>query len=69
MEVSKMSFGKQLLIQVGINILASAIVSYIMYKLLQPKPDSTTPPPAAKLTVGTTPVVTATSPTTTSEGQ
>ncbi|ASS50156.1 MAG: hypothetical protein A3D31_11350 [Candidatus Fluviicola riflensis] len=69
MEVSKMSFGKQLLIQVGINILASAIVSYIMYKLLQPKPDPTTPPPAAK-TVGSTPTVTATTvPTTTGEGQ
>ena len=57
-----MSFGKQLLIQVGINILASAIVSYIMYKMLQPKVDTTTPPTAAK-TVATTPPVTATTPT------
>lgn len=36
------SLTKQFLIQLGINVLASAIVSYIMIKLLQPKEDSTT---------------------------
>ena len=33
---------KQLVIQIGINIVASAIVSYIMYKALSPKEESKT---------------------------
>lgn len=49
--------GKQLLIQIGINIVASAIVSYVMYKLLQPKADA---PAAARQQVSTAPTVTAT---------
>lgn len=57
MDATKMT-GKQFLIQLGINILASAIVSYIMYKVLQPKDPSTTPPLPSQ--VSTTPPVTAT---------
>lgn len=34
--------GKQLLIQVGISVLSGVIVSYIMYKAMQPKDDETT---------------------------
>lgn len=50
--------GKQLLIQIGINIVASAIVSYVMYKLLQPKTDTSAT--AARQQVSTAPTVTAT---------
>lgn len=53
--------GKQILIQLAINIIASAIVSYIMYKLLQPKDDTLTTPSNQ---VSQTPPVTATTPTT-----
>jgi hypothetical protein len=41
MEVTQ-STTKQLLIQLAINIVASAIVSYVMYKMLAPKDDGTT---------------------------
>lgn len=58
MDATKMT-GKQFLIQLGINILASAIVSYIMYKVLQPKDPSTTPT-GLPSQVSTTPPVTAT---------
>ncbi len=54
MEVTQ-STSKQLLIQLAINIVASAVVSYIMYKLLQPKDDTT----AIAKQVSTTPSVTA----------
>lgn len=50
--------GKQLLIQIGINIVASAIVSYVMYKLLQPKADASAT--AARQQVSTAPTVTTT---------
>lgn len=56
MEVTQ-STGKQLLIQLAINVVASAIVSYIMYKLLQPKDDASS---AIAKQVSTTPTVTAT---------
>jgi hypothetical protein len=57
MEVTKMS-GKQLLIQFAINLVTSAIVAYVTYKLLQPKETTTTPPAANQ--ISTVPPVTVT---------
>ena len=57
MDATKMT-GKQILIQLGISVLASVIASYIMYKVFQPK--STTTTPTLPSQVSTTPPVTAT---------
>lgn len=51
--------GKQLLIQIGINVVASAIVSYVMYKLLQAKAENSQQT-AARQQVSTAPVVSTT---------
>lgn len=62
MEVTKFT-GKQLLILLGINVLAGVVAGLVVHYMTKPKTDPTTimPPPAAKQ--GTTPpVVTTTTP-------
>lgn len=57
---STQSLTKQFLIQLTVNIIAGAIVTYIMIKLLQPKDDGTTTALAKPQGTTTTPTVTAT---------